>query len=379
MENNIGKRVVFLSAFQDFRTKKRASIQQVAEGARDLGYDVWFVSARYSLLSKLKGDSRLSLDNIANEVQVIDGIHCLLWKTLFHPFASANKFANLLMSFMYRPYAAWPSRAFDKIIEGADYVVVESSVAVVFLSRIKRLSPNAKIIYYATDLLDTVGAHTSVQQSLLDNNGTISHVCVRSSKMVKDFGWAIGRLYRASFGVRSSDFADVGDSPYGDRRAVVSVGSMLFDRRYFETVPRSFSDIDFHVIGCGETFDAPPNVYIHSEMPFRETLPYIKYAAAGVAPYRQAPGVEYLAESSLKLAQYEVCAIPAICPSFAVGDSASRFGYDVASDVSMIAATRLALASTGLKSRSFPSWEDVAAQVLHPELFPELKLASVAG
>lgn len=261
MTSSGGKRVVFLSAFQDFRTKKRASIQQVAEGARNLGYDVWFVSTRYSLLSKWKGDSRLSLDNTANKVQLIEGIHCLLWKTLFHPFASKNKLANFLMSFMYRPYAAWPSRAFDKIIGSADYVVVESSIAVIFLSRIKKLAPNAKIVYYATDLLDTVGAHAAVQKSLLDNNGIISHVCVRSSKMVKDFGWAVGRLYRASFGVRSSDFANVGESPYGGRRAVVSVGSMLFDRRYFETVPRSFSDVDFHVIGCGELRCAVKRIY----------------------------------------------------------------------------------------------------------------------
>ena len=375
MNSDVVPRVVFVSAFQDYRTKKRASIQQVAEGVRDIGCDVWFVSTRYSLLSKFTGDSRAFLNPQSNKVEDVNGVHCYLWKTLLHPFSAQNRLLNWLMGRLFYPYSAWPSRQFDSIIRGADYVVVESSVAVIYLQRIRKLAPHAKIIYYATDLLDTVGAHPSVQKALINSADLIHHVCLRSSQMVPSFPWAKGRLYKASFGMRSGDFGSVGTTPYGARKVVVSIGSMLFDRSYFEIVPRFFEDIVFHVIGCGQTFEAPSNVIIHGEMPFIETLPYIKYAAAGVAPYRQASGVEYLAESSLKLAQYEVFGLPAICPKFAVGTAKGRFGYDAGSASSMIAATKQALSQTGLlEGRSFPTWEEVARELLFAETFPETRI-----
>lgn len=368
-------RVVFLSAFHDYRTKKRASVQQVAEGARDLGYDVWFVSTRYSRLSRRTADSRLFLDERANRIEDVNGIRCLLWKTPVHPFASGNRLLNRIMGHLFGAFAAWPNRRFDAIVREADHVVIESSVAAIFLPRIRRLNPRARIVYYATDRLDTVGAHPAVQRRLVANAPLVHHVCLRSPKMAEDFGWARGRLHRAGFGMRPEDFAAIGPSPYGPRKSAVSVGSMLFDRRFFEVVPPRFPDVDFHVIGCGETFAAARNVHLHDEMPFRDTLPYVKHATIGIAPYRPAPGVEYLAESSLKMAQYELFALPAVCPQFAVGDNATRSGYGPEDEASMCAATERALSLGGtLAPRRFPTWQEVAERVLHPERFPEIRL-----
>jgi 2-beta-glucuronyltransferase len=59
-------RVVILSAFQDYRTPKRASIHQVAHALAQDGCDVSFISTRFSLISKKKGDSRLFLWDQAN-------------------------------------------------------------------------------------------------------------------------------------------------------------------------------------------------------------------------------------------------------------------------------------------------------------------------
>ena len=369
------KKVVFLSAYHDYRTKKRASVQQVADGAKDLGYNVSFVSTRYSWLSRYTGDSRLYLDQKANIIEAVNGVDCFLWKTPVHPFASRWPIINSIMGLMFAPYASWPSRAFDQMFSDAAYVVVESSVAAILLRRIRHLAPTAKIIYYATDRLDTVGAHPWVQQRLIADAQIINHVCLRSPKMVSDFAWGRNRLYRAFFGMKAEDFDNIGSSPYGKRRAVVSVGSMLFDKQYFQEVPKFYPDVDFHVIGCGESFEAPENVFIHAEMPFQETLPYVKFATVGAAPYRAAPGAEYLAESSLKMAQYESFALPAVCPQFAVGDNVSRSGYEPGNSQSMIDATAHALSRAGMiERRAFPTWKEVANQVLNPELYPEIKL-----
>ncbi len=371
-------RVVFLSAFQDYRTKKRASVQQVADGARDLGYDVWFLSTRYSRLSHRTGDSRLFLDRAANAVEKVNGINCLLWKTPLHPFASKYSALNTVMGWLFKPYSAWPSKIFDSIIKSADYIVIESSVAAIFLPRIKRHSPRGRIIYYATDRLDTVGTHPVVQRQLVANAAMIHHASLRSPRMAADFSWAADRLYLAEFGIHLEDFAEVGPSPYNGRLAVVSVGSMLFDRRFFETIPPLFPDIDFHVIGCGERFSGAPNLHIHEEMAFKDTLPFVKHAAVGVAPYRPAPGVEYLADSSLKLAQYELFGLPAICPDFAVGDIVSRSGYIPGDVESMRTAMTSALSMTGtITPRNFLTWKEVADRILNPENFEGIQITNL--
>jgi 2-beta-glucuronyltransferase len=152
---------------------------------------------------------------------------------------------------------------------------------------------------------------------------------------------------------------------------------MLFDASFFEAVASSFPEYKFHVIGCGTKFSPPKNVIIYDEMPFRDTLAYLKYATVGVAPYRQAPGTEYLADSSLKLAQFEYFGLPAVCPDFAVGTNKTRSGYKVNDKDSMRMALSRALDMVGkVPPRQFQAWEDVAARVLVPQDFPDTAIAS---
>lgn len=370
------ERVVFLSAYHDYRTAKRASIHPIAHALARGGYDVSFVSTRFSRLSRRKGDSRLFLWDRANRVETVDGIECYLWRTAFHPFATGTKLGDRAMGALFPLYAALPNAEVDRIFAKADFVVIEASVAAILLRRIRRLNPRARIIYYATDRLDTVGAHPFVRRRLVEDAALVHHVSLRSPRMAEDFGWAKGRLRRVGFGIDPQDFEEVGPDPYPPgARAAVSVGSMLFDKRFFLEVPPAFPDVRFHVIGCGERFAAPANVVVHDEMPFRDTLPFLRHAAVGLAPYRLAPGVEYLVDSSLKLAQYEYLGLPAVCPDFAAGDVRSRFGYVAGDPASMRSATARALdAAGGIPPRAFPTWTEIGERLLRPELFSDTSL-----
>jgi 2-beta-glucuronyltransferase len=373
---NTAKKIVFLSAYHDYRTAKRASIHQVARAMANLGHDVSFVSMRFSHLSKWKGDSRLPLADRSNRVELVDGIKCYLWRTILHPFASQNGILNTAMGALYRLYAHSPNRTVDQFLFAADYVIIESSVAAIFVRRIHRLNPHAHIIYYATDLLDTVGAHPFVQRQLEKDGAMIGHVSMRSPRMMDDFKWAESRRYRAEFGVDVAEFSEVGPTPYQSPVNVVSVGSMLFDASFFNAVATDFPEIIFHVIGCGMKFTAPKNVILYDEMPFRDTLAYLKYATVGVAPYRRAPGTEYLADSSLKLAQFEYFGLPAVCPDFAVGTNKTRCGYDVGDTESIRMALSRALEMVGkVPARQFQTWNDVAARVLVPQDFTDTVIA----
>ncbi len=370
-----GERIVFLSAYHDYRTAKRASIQQVADALAAAGNEVSFVSTRFSLLSKLTGDSRMFLWDRANKVETVNGVRCYLWRTALHPFASRSGALNRVMNLVYPVYARLSDPVVDAMFRTADHVIVEASVAAIYMRHIRSLNPDARIIYYATDRLDTVGAHQYIQRRLIRDADVVEHFCLRSSAMAEDFSWAGNRLYKAEFGVDPALYETTAGNPYRRQHNLVSVGSMLFDTGYFTAMGAAFPDIDFHVIGCGTTFDRPGNVHIHDEMPFRDTLPYIKYATAGVAPYRPAPGVEYLAESSLKLAQYQYFGLPAVCPTFAAGNNASRFGYEPGNIASMASATRAALEAVGhVESRDFLSWAEVADRVLWPARYSETRI-----
>jgi 2-beta-glucuronyltransferase len=373
---NEKRRLVLLSACHDYRTAKRASIHHIADGLIRAGCDVSFVSTRFSFLSKWTDDSRISLSHKANLVETVNGVRCFLWRTPLHPFHSDNLILDATMRAAYVLYSNWPSETFDEMCSNADAIVIESSVAAIYLRRLRRINSEAKIIYYATDQLDTIGAHPFVQQRLEDDSALVTHFSLRSSTMIDHFRWAEGRLFRAEFGVDEGQYSNVGPSPYvPGRKTLISVGSMLFDETFFAIAGKLFPDVQFHVIGCGTTFQGPPNVRVYPEMKFKDTLAYIKHAAVGIAPYRSAPGAEYLAESSLKLAQYEYFGLPALCPTFAVGRAPSRFGYEPGNEESIRAAVVAALAAAGaVKPRKFLSWTEVALRVLDPERYPETSL-----
>ncbi len=369
------EKIVILSAFHDYRTSKRASIQALADAYVRLGYDLCFLSTRFSLLSRFSGDSRNFLLPKSNKAEKVAGVECYLWRTAFHPFNSANKLVKLASAALFPIYSAWPSRDFDTYISQADYIIIESSVAAIYLRRIRALNTKVKIIYYATDRLDTHGAHPHVIKILERDGKLIDHCSVRSAQIVFDFNWSNGQHYLAPFGIHAPDFETMGENPYKQPLNAVSVGSGLFDPEFFKQVSPAFPDIDFHVIGCGTTFEAGSNVHIYPEMPFKQTLPYLKYATIGLAPYRWAPAADYIADSSLKLAQFEYLGLPAVCPQFAAGKKPYRFAYTLGDIESMCIAMRQALATVGkVEPKGFMSWDEVAKRVLAPQNYRDTQL-----
>ena len=362
-------RVAIISAYHDYRTPKRASLHQIADALVRAGFGVSFISTRYSLLSRLTGDSRLFLSGRANTVELANGVECLLWRTVAHPFRSRIGLVQSLNGYACDLYSELANPLFDELLRKADYVVVESGTAAIYLARIRRVNARAKIIYYAADRLETINAHPSARRKLLENEALIDHFCLRATQLKDDFPYATGRMYKAGFGINPAEFEAIGGSPYAsDEKIVVSVGSMLFDPSVFQIAAPKFPQLQFHVIGPGAEFAAPSNVHIHPEMPFEQTLAFVKHASIGLAPYAFAEGSEYLAESSLKLMQFEYFGLPSVCPHFAVGSSPNRVGYEPGNEGSITRAILRAVSMIGqVESRSFPTWEEIALQVIEPE------------
>ncbi len=366
-----GRKVVLISD-HDYRTARRANMHPIADALVGLGYDVTFVSVRFSALTRFKKDSRDFLRDRANKPELTNNVRCYLWKTAFHPINLNNRLLNKLSAPLYKLYARMPCEFLDDALRSASHVIVESGLGAVLLRRARALNHAAKIVYLASDDLQTVGVHPCVQTELTKAARLINFACVPSRRMAPGFEWAGNRLFFVPHGLHHADFEVPGPNPYSAELSAVSVGSMLFDPSFFQIAAAQFPEIQFHIIGAGQRFDAPANVIQHAEMNFQATLPYIRHATFGVAPYRSARHGDYISDTSMKLMQYEHCGIPAVCPTFAAGDSPNRFGYTPGNRPSIETAIDAALERRNdIKPRRFPSWEDVACRLLDPREFDD--------
>jgi 2-beta-glucuronyltransferase len=139
--------------------------------------------------------------------------------------------------------------------------------------------------------------------------------------------------------------------------------------------------VDFHVIGPGKTSRAlsRPNIHVYGEMKFAETVKYIKHAKFCIAPYRRNNAAAYLADTSLKLLQYEFLGQPAMCPSFAAGGRPHRFGYEPGDADSIAQAIQSAMRQGKHKPGHYLSWAEVAKRVMNPSAYPDTPLLPADG
>ena len=375
--NKSAPKVVMISGTHDYRTPRRGSFQALADAFIRLGYEVSFISIRFSPISIVTGDHRRHLWSRINQVEKVNNIQCYLWGTIFHPCHTRLSLIDKLATPLFSVYARLPARFLDNELRSASFIVLESGLAISLAHRARRLNKQARIIYRASDMLDTIGAHPSLKTELQNRLDDIDAFCLLAQKMARDFTWAAGKAYVVPLGINPQDFADIGPSPYSADKNAITVGSMLFDPEFFQYAARKFPDVQFHLIGCDHQFAAPSNVHIYKEMPFKDTLPYIKHADFGIAAYRPSRNSEYLSQSSLKLMQYDYLQIPAVCPDYAVGNSQNRFGYSPTDRTTIEGAIRLAMERRPvLHGASFLNWEHVAERMLHPEAFSDTAIAA---
>ncbi|WP_212589967.1 glycosyltransferase [Cellvibrio mixtus] len=363
------QKYLLLSA-HDYRSPRKAGIHFVASELAKMG-PTRFFSLRYSFLSRYKHDPRLSLDDQANKIVTHQGVDCYLWKTLIHPIR-IRPFESL----MYHLYSFGFNRVLRRWIRESDVIILESGVAPIFFDLIKRLNPCAKILYRASDALDTIDAAVYIRNTFARIAKDIDTI-VMPSKALADSMPSTHNLAFVPQGIDYSVNEKANPSPYGEGIHAVSVGSMLFDPQFFVLASKRFPQIHFHIIGSCQPRhpDYGNNVSVYGEMPFDKTLPYIKHATLGIAPYSSVNLPAYLRDTSLKLTQYEFFGLPAICPHFIAADYPSRFGYDIGDEDSIAQAISRALnPPQPFSKRTVLDWAQVTARMLAPKQFSDTEV-----
>lgn len=377
---------LIVSAHHDYRTPNRASIHFVANELLTYGA-VNFFSMRFSPLSKYKNDARTPLGERANEVDSHGKVNCYLWKTPFHPFALKTKWLMPIERALFWIYERWPCAVLDRWAADADVVIFESGIAPVLCRRIARINPQARLIYKGNDGLREIGASVYVQRKLEELIPEFDVVALVSKSMATRWGHRsfnglanAPNVFVIPHGIEER-IAELGDpSPYADgergTKNAVSVGSMLFDESFFAVAGKAFPNVTFHVIGSGHegVGVASKNVIFYPRMEYSKTIQYIKHADIGIAPYHALVLPAYLADSSLKMLQYDYFGIPTVCPYEVVGSHKGRFGYSSVNPASIERAIKQAIVSPHLRSRSILTWAEVTNRILQPAQYADTKI-----
>ena len=368
-------RFLVLSA-HDYRTPRRANIHFIADELAKRG-NTRFFSLRYSALSRWKNDIRLPLDAKANRVEKHGGVECFLWKAVLHPFNTRRRWLRPLENLMFRWYVRHPPPVLVDWLREAEVVIFESGTAVVFAELARKLNPSARLIYRASDSLSAIDSAQYVEQAFAHAAAGLDAIALVSPAMASEVA-SQENVYHIGHGLDPEIEQLADPSPYAPGVHAVAVGSMLFDPAAIATASQAFPQVTFHVIGSGRGRmpDYGENVVVYGEMPHAQTLRYIKHANFGIAPYASNRLPAYLADSSLKLLQYDFFALPAICPHAIVGRYASRFGYAPGDGQSIVTAVDAALRAPRVRTRECVGWPETVDRLLEPERYPELRIIS---
>ncbi|WP_395391145.1 hypothetical protein WBP07_11295 [Novosphingobium sp. BL-8A] len=352
-----------ISSAHDYRSKKRANIHFITDALASRG-ETMFLSTHSSALSRLKGrDTRHQ--QFSDMGLTANGVSCYLWHSLLHPVnvaSAAGRWWNPVASAVYRRRMPPIVRA---MIRKAATIVVESGSAVALLSEIRWLNPEAKIIYNASDTLGTIGLGRYYDDQLAAAAAGIAYARLPSALMIPDHR-SIAEHRVIAHGLDDAFFTGGLPDPYEGKRAAISVGSMLFDPHVFDVAAQAFPDLQFTVIGSGHQGTDRANLRWLPEMPFRDTIPYIRHATLGIAPYRSALASDYLIDTSMKLLQFEAAGLPAVCPDFVQGGKPTRHGYRVGDAASIVAAMRAALDAPKAALAPPRTWDRVVDEMLAP-------------
>ena len=361
-----------MSGHHDYRSKRRANLHFITDELSHLG-SVFFLSLRYSYLTQFTEDPRHDLWSRSNRVERLGDVSCYLWQTLVHPCRMPRWLAWAERS-LFSLFARRLPRPARAAIQAADVIFIESGIAIVYLPLIRRLAPRAFICYIASDSLDAINQAQTIKAAFRTHAALLDGARLPSPLLRSDIPAPV-QCHFIPHGIETECFAAIGPSPYlpGTRNAV-AVGSMLFDPDFFRVAGPMFPQITFHVIGSGHKEPGPANVIYYSEMPFEQTLPFIKHADVAIAPYG-AGVTPYLAHTSMKLTQYAYLGIPAVCPEL-VATTAGRFGYRLDEPASIHRAMDAALHCEDLVPQRALDWSEVVQRLIHPQDYPDTYLAA---
>lgn len=330
------------------------------------GVEVDFLTVGLSRATAWKANSRAFTGPFNQWETLAPHAQRFAWRPLLHPFSLNNDLLDRLTWPLFSLYPLLLPAAVKARAAQADIILIESGIGLTLTRTLARHAPNARFIYTVSDRLETLTFHPLVSAAERDALPLFHRVRIPAMAMADDFPPQVPVTYIAQ-GLDKTAFDQPHTSPYEGPRHAISVGDMLFNPRVIETLARRFPDWTFHLFGKRARLAEPlANVREHGEQPFDQLVPYIKFADIGIAPYFEAPGVDYISQSSLKMIQYTYCRLPIVAPRFAAAgrDHVMPFNAE-ADEASLVDAFEAAIGydRSRIDLSQVLSWEQVTERL----------------
>jgi 2-beta-glucuronyltransferase len=362
---------VVLVSYHYLESKLRAGFHHLAEAYWELGWDVVFVTAPVSPLSRLVRDPRLAypLRSEANRAKVVrERLTSYVLYSCVHPANLRLRLLNRLTGrWLVRSYRCSRLGALAPELATADLVVFESTSAIVLAPVVRRVSPQARLVYRVSDDLEILRVHPAVVEAEREALPLFDYVSAPNRYSARRLG-AVREVDYQPHAIAKDLFGRECPSPFGGGVNAVWVGRAALDCDFVAAAADLRPGWRFHLIGPLAKSVVRPNVVWYGELPYERTIPYLKHADVGVAAYGPAKGTlpAYWADS-LKIVQYAYCGLPIVAPTPLRSERPHVFYYEPGDAASIDAALRDALAAGKRPElgHAVPSWHELATALAH--------------
>jgi 2-beta-glucuronyltransferase len=363
--------IVLISAHY-CKSKRKAGFHWLAQTFWEQGHSITFVTTGISWLSYLIHDHRLQYKSLRREanrlVQIEDRYFSYVYFPLWHPIAMPLSSLEHIVKPLWDKYPLFPiDPLFVEKVHQADMVIYESMNGLFLFDRLSKLNPAAKKVYRASDDIRTHRSTSQrlieIEESLLDKFDLISvpHKTLIEGKF-KNFSNAKLQYH----GVATSLFDAPSASPYTHSPNCVFVGVSLLDENFIDIASSEFPECTFTIIGPFSAKTQKSNVKYTSEIPFEETVPYIKHADIGLITLLKKNQHASSFSDTLKVHQYRYAGLPIVAPDFIDIHRDNSFYYTPDDAESIVEAMKSALGA--LKSKNSKSeindWNVVVQQII---------------
>jgi 2-beta-glucuronyltransferase len=358
-----------------YESKRKAGFHWLAHAYWQAGWDVLFITASISWISRMRHDSRFEYPILRERGRVktvTERLSSYIWFTPWHPADLRIGLANRLVQPLFARYGSFSLGEAAARVKEADLIVMESTPGLLLFEQLKGLAPTARFAYRVSDDLRLIRNHPlvlSYEQAIAPRFDVVSSPCGYIHRYFAHLPGA----HLHPHGINTEAFAGEQPNPYQPGTTnLVFVGNSHFDYDFLERASRLFPEVLFHIIGPIENLPRRDNIIAYGEIPFAQTIPYLRHADAGLQIRAYSPGAESLTDS-LKVLQYTYCHIPYIAPEFLHTDRPNLFCYRSGNDGSVQAAVEGALRfdRAAVDWEHIRSWDELAALLAGGASAPE--------
>lgn len=364
------KTITFITGHY-YNSARRAGFHNLADAAHRLGFMVNFVTTGYSLLSYLRRDYRTKVrginKNLNKAIEVRPGFVSYVHFTAWHPMTMLLPLLNRLFARFMLYYGEMYLGGLLSIIKATDVFVFESNPGLFLFQRIQRENPDAIKIYRVSDdirmLRSTHPAQIELEQEIASKFTLIS---VPYATFLPKFE-GLDNLRLQRHGLDKTSFDEVTASPFpsGSRNARIAT-AWEPDWDFLRSAATQTPECFYHIFGPWDDRLGLPNVKFYGEIPFKETIKYIKFSDVGLHCIKYRDAYSSSITDPLKVIQYRYCGLPVVCPDFINLNREGVYYYHPHDSFSAVEAMHAALSADKNPdyAREVYSWDEVLQNIL---------------